>query len=287
MLNENQKIWRYLELWKFESMLKQNALFFSKASEMADKEEGQTSADSNLIFEHLIIKTIEQDNSSPQHHRQILGKQARISQQEKLEVNAWWQHHTFMSCWRVEDDESARAWEEYVGNKKGVVVQSTYGKLKACFQRRGYQVFTGLRKFEGYPDPNSIFIEKVEYEDVGLDFVGQPPCWAPLLYTRKGLCYEWENELRAFVMLPYKVSEKGLPIPIDLEHLVERVVVSPQTSELYDEIKSLIAKHGLGIDVRNSNLVVYSLNSYGIATRSKTASILRNDVYNMPYKLSE
>ena len=43
MLKENQKIWRYLNLWKFESMLKEGALFFAKASVMDDKGEGRVS----------------------------------------------------------------------------------------------------------------------------------------------------------------------------------------------------------------------------------------------------
>ena len=30
MLNENQKIWRYLAFWKFESMLEKKAIFFQR-----------------------------------------------------------------------------------------------------------------------------------------------------------------------------------------------------------------------------------------------------------------
>lgn len=253
MLSENQKIWRYQELWKFESMLDKKSLFFSKASEMEDKEEGQTSADNNLIFEHL-MDTISQNQGLPQHHREIFTRQARATRQEELEINKLLQHHTLMSCWRVGNDESARAWAEYVGNKKGVAVQSTYGKLKECFEKRGYRVFTGLRKFDEYPEPNNIFVEKVAYEDVGLYMVGKPPYYEPFLYTRKGLSYEWEDELRAFVMLADEINGKGVPVPIGLEHLIETIVVSPRVPELYDEIESLIAEHRLGIDVKNSRV---------------------------------
>jgi hypothetical protein len=66
MLNENQKIWRYLDLWKFESMLEKESLFFAKASEMDDEEEGLTSKTNRS----LIIDLIQQNSSLSQDVKQ-------------------------------------------------------------------------------------------------------------------------------------------------------------------------------------------------------------------------
>ena len=34
-------IWRYMELWKFQSMLRRNSIFFSRADKQSDEYEGE------------------------------------------------------------------------------------------------------------------------------------------------------------------------------------------------------------------------------------------------------
>jgi len=168
------------------------------------------------------------------------------------------QPRTLMTCWRIDDVESHKAWDEYIEDGKGVAIQSTYGRFKGCLEEKGYRVYAGvLRKPNQWPEENSIFIEKVVYRGRDSDIIGNRTPYEYLrLYTRKGLCYEWENELRAFLISPNEVNDYGCHIPINLANLVETIYVSPKVQNLRAKVKTLTSKYGLNTEVKDSQLGV-------------------------------
>ena len=249
MLNENQKIWRYLAFWKFESMLEKKAIFFSKASEMQDKEEGLSPKD------NVLIQLIRQGTDmSPEDKQEELEAFEAIDQAER-EVEKELQYQTLITCWRIDDRESPKAWDEYIGNQEGVVVQSTYGKLKGCLKER-YRVYADLLRTGDLFEENSIFLEKVEYRGNYPDRIGnKTPQEYLRLYTGKQPSFKWENELRSFLISQNEVDGSGCDVPVDLEYLIENVYVSPKVQNLLEKVKNLTEKCSLNVDVKNSNLV--------------------------------
>ena len=224
-------------------MLKERSLFFAKASVMEDIEEGRMPEESRLAIEFIA-----KDFPDP------VGDEVLKQDQYQREIQEYLRERVFISCWRMDDCELSRAWREYVSNGRGIVIQSTYNKFKECFLKKGYRVFTGLRQWEESALLNSIFIEQVEYGSwQSSSFLIWRQCL--LHFTRKRSCFEWENELRAFKCNPNsEIDGKGIPIPVDLEVLIEKIIVSPKMPELHSEVKSITAKHGLKIDVRKSSL---------------------------------
>ena len=249
MLNENQKIWRYLAFWKFESMLEKKAIFFSKAGEMQDKEEGRSPK------MNLMAYLVENDPTLPQDERREASREFRATRQIEHRVEKKLQRRTFMTCWRIDDRESPKAWDEYIGNQEGVVVQSTYGKLKGCLKER-YRVYADLLRTGDLFEENSIFLEKVEYRGNYPDRIGnKTPQEYLRLYTGKQPSFKWENELRSFLISQNEVDGSGCDVPVDLEYLIENVYVSPKVQNLLEKVKNLTEKCSLNVDVKNSNLV--------------------------------
>ena len=243
MLNENQKIWRYLDFCKFESMLEKKALFFSKASEMQDKEEGHSPK------MNLMAYFAENDPDDPDGSKEFRD----IRQSEHREEKDL-QRRTFMTCWRIDDRESPKAWDEYIGNQEGVVIQSTYGKLKGCLKER-YRVYADLLRTGNLFEENSIFLEKVEYRNYPDRIGNKTPQEYLRLYTGKQPRFKWENELRAFLVLPNEVEDSGFDVPIDLEYLIENIYVSPKVQNILEKAKTLTERYSLKVDVKNPTCV--------------------------------
>lgn len=249
MLDENQKIWRYLEFCKFESMLEKKAIFFSKASEMQDKEEG-LSPKGNILTQLIL-----QDTDMPPEEKQEELQAFETIDQVERETEKKLQSQTLMTCWRRDDKESPKAWAKYITNGNGVVVQSTYGKFKGCLKKEKYRVYEGvLRDYNQFPEENSIFLEKVIYRNSDTVRTGnRSPYDYMRNYTRKHLDYKWENELRAFLISPSEVDGYGCHIPVDLEYFIENVYVSLKVQNLLEKVKTLTEKCSLKVDVKNSN----------------------------------
>ncbi len=121
-----------------------------------------------------------------------------------------------------------------------------------------------------------VHIGIVKYIDRGKDFIPEGNSFYPFFH--KGRSLEHENELRAIIQelpsqeLPYGeyvegwiqiefdlleqgVSDNGVYIPVDLDVLIERVIVSPTAPEWFGElVEALANKYDLKKDVKPSSL---------------------------------
>src|SRR5687768_17393094 len=99
------KIWRYISFAKFESLLRSGSIYFASAREFEDKFEGS-------------ITRAEMD------WRRRWANVAYVS-------NAFEQLRrlTKISCWHVNEGESAAMWKLYLRESKGIAIRSTIGRL--------------------------------------------------------------------------------------------------------------------------------------------------------------
>jgi hypothetical protein len=125
------KIWRYMDLAKFVSMLQHNGLFFPKASLLGDPFEGSTPKMNRQIW-HLIrqlrqttpevpflsqFKDLTDDhitsiiNNSSDHRRDMI---------DKFLVNSW----------HMNEHESTAMWKIYTAANEAICIQTTYEKLR-------------------------------------------------------------------------------------------------------------------------------------------------------------
>ena len=158
--------------------------------------------------------------------------------------HAWLCQWTFVSCWHINDVESAAMWRLYAVTSQAVALQSTYERLRGCL-------------------PDAIFTGQIQYLDYEAGVIPESNTMWPFVHKR--MSFSHEQELRALIQnLPVeddsiavgKVNpEKGEPIPVELERLIEKVYVGPSAPAWYADLaRKVISRHGLPIDVVQSAL---------------------------------
>lgn len=226
--NSEDKLWRYMDLAKFISLLCTKSLYFAPANSFDDIFEGAKG-----------IATREEEWNNFyldffRHAIQIAPMQSKESiSKEKLEETAqrllreMTQHsqsdrkNTCISCWHCNSVESEAMWKLYSINvKNAVAIETTYQRL---YQALGEEPY--------------IDIGKVKYIDYRYQYssVGTGAFW----YKRKS--FEHEREVRAVIRASNN-DGKGLFQSVDLDKLIKCVYVSPYAPEWFAEVVRDVAK---------------------------------------------
>ena len=110
--DRNARLWRYMDLARFLSILDKRALFFPSIATLSalDPYEG----------EPAFIILIESARSQGADELRRLRLQNRV-----------FSHMNFFSCWHMNDNESDAMWKIYLKFEEGVAIQSTVGRLIA------------------------------------------------------------------------------------------------------------------------------------------------------------
>ncbi len=240
---DEQKIWRYMDFIKFADIIDRRKLYFPAADRLGDPFEGSLpkayvdyfNANLDNIFTPGIWELINREQAPKgfSHARRTARKFVAIS------------------CWNMQEEESAALWKIYCGNSGGIAIQTTIGNLKRSIAN----------------EKRDVYIGKVKY----IDYFSEPPSeltgdffLKPFLY--KGKSFKFENEVRAVTELTelkridnsrakFIRGHKRYNVTIDPDLLIENVYLPPTSSKWQKKVvKSLLAKYGLNKEVHQSNL---------------------------------
>jgi hypothetical protein len=220
---------RYVNLFKFESMLIDKALFLPTLETLRtiDKMEGLFLPEALRTSVDDEAKKFGADPPTDADH-EVLRRSAHITMERE---KAW----ALISCWHNDDDESQAMWHMY---KADVMLCSTVQRLTTCFlEGNEFSPVFGL----------------VHYIRHGREFVPTQNLRQPMFIKDKSL--EHEKEFRVIFRVP-GARAKGLPIKVDIEKLIEGVAVSPYPDKSQrDIVRDLLDKYGFGkIPVEDSRL---------------------------------
>jgi hypothetical protein len=209
----NQKIWRYLDLAKFLSMIQTNCLFFTRIDLLGDPAEGK-------------ITQIDMDRMLEKHN--ALDAE-NILRDFKGAISA-----NYINCWHANDSESAAMWSIYLQEDKGIAIQSRLDLLIDSLPQG---------------DMRKVRIGQVDYIDRKTHSAGTHNGFSPIL--KKGKYYEYENEIRAVHWLaeqptPQEIYDQildgtfslspGVEFPCDLDLLIESIVLSPKSPKWFNNM---------------------------------------------------
>jgi hypothetical protein len=173
----------------------------------------------------------------------------------------WERNWTYISCWHMNDHESAAMWRLYASGNEAIAIQSTFNHLHQCLQPH--------RK----PPHGEPKLGMVYYVDYSSDLVKRNVHLSEFFHKRKS--FEHETELRAVIqdlpMIPASRNDKGevtawhyniekqpisgIPFNIDLDQLIEVIYVSPISPIwLLDLVKSIVNKYNFNKEVKRSGL---------------------------------
>jgi hypothetical protein len=218
--DENTIIWHYMDFTKFVSFLDKSALFFSTISilRLTDKHEGTYNE-----------ATVEASKQKPFSIHQI-GSPLLREFGKLLAIN----------CWHMNEIESVAMWNVYLKGNPGVAIQSTVKNLDSSID-----------------DKLNVSIGRVHYLEED-DVIPEPDGFNSLNAALwKWKSYQYENELRAVVISQPEELFKynGTYIPVNLNHLIQKIVISPKSPRWFSElVSSISSKYGLADKVDSSRL---------------------------------
>jgi hypothetical protein len=228
------KLWRYMDLWKLQSMLEEGGIFLPRTDMFPDDREGTLAFANSRYRSHIYTE----DPRMAEGYSQYCDELRNIKR------------HTYIGCWRVDETEHAQSWSEYARSREGVAVQTTYHKL--------------------WKRTQTIFCASVEYIDYEQTWVVESSCVAPFFYKSKSE-FEWEREFRIILQqfprtewvfgdsLYFDCSQEnandGLILLVDPKQFVDRIVTHPGASNGFvTDVMDLARKHSLAEAVTLSSL---------------------------------
>lgn len=278
-LNIDTKVFRYMDLAKFLSLIHQKTIFFARASSYEDSLEGMpTELDEYLGSDLAELLDVALNSSWPSMSpdtseegrrkkedaikkaksnyenrtiKTIFGPQKASQFADYSSVQKAVSNWVDVSCWHTDasDVESMAMWKIYGGGSASVCVESTVGEV--------------IRSMSIAPELN-VYAGVVSYIDYRNDYVGVDE---PLkFFFNKSKYYAFEKELR-FVLhstllkdLNVPRNEFGTSVDVDPMVLIKGVMVSPAASQWFFDLIELVMKDsGYSVPVSRSKIPLRKL----------------------------
>lgn len=247
--NENDVIWRYINLEKFESSIKRNALFFCRADRFPDPFEG------SIPKEEADFRINDQERIFRYYGNPFNRIDAEKNVKALSEMHKNCKKASVVNCWHINDNESDGMWQLYLKSREGVAIKSSVDRIIKAFKNTNEDIYLSKVRYIDYE--NAIWYHEKEYPCRKYNFL------TPIVHKR--IEFSHETELRLLCKLldaendeQYWLKqefEKGLFISVDLEILIEEIVLSP-TSDSYVEnkVNEIMEKYGLNKVIKKSKL---------------------------------
>jgi hypothetical protein len=206
-------IWRFMDFAKFVTLLKDRALYFSRADYLGDPFEGARG---------VATRKPEWDEPCLEYFRQAItnpppGMTCELSNEEiEREASRLLRdfealgerelRRMYVSCWHENEAESEALWRLYCPPPSaGIAIHSDCSSLNLSLGNN--------------PE---IEVGRVQYIDFRKQFSGT---YDRIFWKRKSLNHE--AEVRAVIQRVQPSDEAGILVPVDLSKLIKAVVVSP------------------------------------------------------------
>jgi len=222
----NQRVWRYMEYWKFEHLVKHEALYFRRSDRLEDDMEGKY-AEANRTYTTSVWQRFIQ--AYPIKHDPAAQEEGALG----------FRYRIFLSCWHINDTENADMWRLYTKTAESVVVVSTVRKLLTAMER--YQVVPGRVRYapQSTPRPewnyyapfffkDSRFMSEREFR-----LIGSPPDDQPV----------------------HIETMTGFNLSVTPETIIDLVKLHPNSMPSFkDQVKAFLAGNKIKLAVSKSAL---------------------------------
>lgn len=232
--DNNAKVWRYMDVARFLSLISTKKLFFCRIDRFRDTFEGRYSG-VNLKMRPLMYKNFIEDKK--QLNKWLLGLN------EGLDA---FRREVYVNCWHMNEHESAAMWDLYGGSQQTVAIRSNYRKL-----------VSGM--------PETFFAGKVTYVNYDTTLISERNVYYPIMHKR--LSFEHESEIRLVTNSRVELEEGeevvdgvvytpfGASVPVTLSDIIEEVYVSPDAPRwFFDSIVAVCRRFDLHIPIKHSRL---------------------------------
>lgn len=234
-------VWRYMDLWKFESILKTSGLYFVRSDGFSDS------------WDSVLPPKWRQKMQRVMCDRPNGGEYTEAGWYEEREIPT-----NPIICWNCYGNENERMWREYTKGPDALVIRSTVGRLKKCFSSTSVSVRIGLVNYgyhDGLEDPKFA----IAWWGDNAPALGLNPWYVPRYLKRMEFAYE--KEIRATIHVNREeqqidqgynlvIGSSGIRTLIESTHVHRNATINQQK-----QVKSLLERHGYcDIPVQSSTL---------------------------------
>jgi hypothetical protein len=119
--DNDTRIWRYMTLAKFVSLLAKNALFFTSIAILQNEDpfEGRLTK-ANLSYRERLFESDE-----------YKGIEGQFSLSDEIAKKMLL--YTLVNCWHINEVESAAMWKLYLLGSEDIAIRSTFQRLTSSF----------------------------------------------------------------------------------------------------------------------------------------------------------
>lgn len=241
-------IWRYMDLSKFVALIQAQSLYFPIITNLGDPFEGSL-PNSELMVKYII------NNRHPggelEHYRsstpdEIISITSGMRGLFKKILSA-----LFVSCWHMNEYESAAMWSLYSSTSDSICIKTTYRQLAAIL-------------------PEWAFLGEVKYIDYGSSAFHSGN--ALNASVRKRMSYAHERELRAVichrpadpgfhacvdqhVQFDEEGVAMGINVPMNINGLIDNIYVNPKSPSWFlNVVNNILERYETGLSATNSAL---------------------------------
>lgn len=225
-----------MDLSKFVSLLQKRALIFPRSDCLGDPFEGSypvANAWSVTNFMHEIALQAEGGNLDKIGQSDLESISQTMVNFRKNVLRA-----AFVSCWHMNEAESAAMWRLYSSSNDAVCIRTDYQTLASLL-------------------PDDIILGTVRYMDYKVDRIESGNFYAPLMIKRRS--FDHEREARA-IIFDSQVFQGEIPptlkeVAVDIHRLIKQVYVSPNAPDWFHEVVlGLSVKYQLSVPVGHSEM---------------------------------
>lgn len=232
------KLWRYMDFSKFVALLEDKSLFMPNVEAFEDKLEATMPEAQIKKREERLISIFGEEQAA-----EISKKSSIDSDLMELYFARGW---FYVSCWHMNEFESAGMWKLYAKSNDAIAIQTTFERLEKSLPDE----FRYDSKAVG-----AINMGVVKYIDMSKDVIDHGPgtnTYNRLLHKRHSFAHE--QELRIIVddaryfreeNLLKRRGVSGINLPIKLEIALDSIFVAPTSPGWYrDLVRKVLNRYG-------------------------------------------
>jgi hypothetical protein len=216
ILPNEEILWRYMDFWKIEHMLKTSTLFFARQDLLEDPFEGR--------FSEGNVNQFSVSDTALHEAYQFKRSFAEAKEQHELHRRC-----VFVSCWHRNTREDPQMWRAYTSGIESVVVTTSAKALYSLL-------------------PAEVMKSPVMYHRS--DFARSEYSWDTLSFY-KPAAYSFEREFRMLRSLGEsesvcfnKPSDCGRSVPVVLKKVIHRLITHPNAGRTFKEkLDAMVAKY--------------------------------------------
>jgi len=145
-------------------------------------------------------------------------------------------NRTFVMCWTLNDPSSVEPWTQYTTPRKGIALQTTFGKLKLEYHGNRAGPLIMFVSTVGYTDNPIIVTPSSDIATVSNDIAR--------IATTKSSRFEWEQEVRAIAVQTVEDEPWECVIgTMELFDLVDEISVCPDPEPWLEDTLERVMKY--------------------------------------------